>query len=601
MPDHNFNLYYFDQVDSGHFGGSLAIHVGYISPINIGDTLTFDAIYDFDYTKIGIPEFNSTITIEWNLHDGTNIGNTDSFTWQPVDPGYYYVQCIVTVTDNTDSNNTFTISEVQDWQVTSSQENVYMFTLNWKQELYPYQYNNMDIHRFLSNFPIWSSAHQNFFSNTSKLISPIFENISLSIDEWDQFVEANQTIDDEMPFGYRNKDYHMYISRVPRVIKTEYGYGFYAGQAGQMSVESLPIQAVNLLDAYPHSLKEYDSTLVHPSNLIFDFETPIFIQSDRASLITPREFVIVGLNSKGEQVTETVNLISRLPIETYNKFLIIYRIHSEEVDFKITNYLNLENFHSYESQVLVAKRIANTRGEYFEPQFYIDSNTLRIMNGNEVSGREEFTFELGNTPERLFVNNLLDLIYLSNNKIYAGKLMLDYYQIESLPSTTNNNEFIFVDDTNTPVGEVFTSTINIDKIVNELGSRNISISLENDEDIFYLQQDGSFDQENRDWISTSGLQSRITFPTTVTNDKPYIVNLVLDNRPEDFVAMSYQNKVIEYEVISDAIDLFYYDKKLWCQLTDLSYKVIDPVRLGFTSSPGQLNFQRDFQQIELLL
>lgn len=603
MSQHSFRSYFFNSIDDSYYGGTIAVHVGYYSPVNIGEDLYFSSEYSFDYDRLGIPEGNSTITFEWTLHDGTIIGTTQNFTWQPPDSGYYYVEGKVTVTDNGDANNTFSIADVDSWFVQAVGQNIYSFETKYKQELTPYRYNNLDIHRFLSNFPVWSSAHKNYFSNSSKMISPILEGVSLSLDYFDSVVENNNTLD-QIHFGYKEYDHYIYSSRIPKILRTEHGFGYYIGEDGQISLESVPISKFETKDSYPYSLKEYvyDGTS-HPSNLVFDFENNIFIQSDEASIINPVLFVVYGLNKKGETVSEEIALLSRVATESLNKYLVIYSIMTEARSFKVSNHLDCVSELSYTLNIGLAKRISSPlSGDYFEPRFEVDGTSLRILNASKNSIAEEFTFHLENVPEKIFISNLLDVVYLYNDTLYSGKLMLDYYSIDSVNSTTNNNPFVFIDDENTPVGGSFITTVDIGKLSSELGSSNLSISLKNEDDTLYLQQDGTFSALQNDWIPTTNLRNKVTFSTLVQNTSPYIIELKIDNRPDEFIAINYQNVINEKVVLENTSKLFFYNKDLWTKLTtgECPHKILDPIRLGYTSSPGKLNFFNDFQSIEFV-
>lgn len=538
-----------------------------------------------------------TESIAWFIHTGEQIGNSLSTTYTPVTDGWFSAEVVITYEDIS-AGYARTVSQDVSFFVELSSYVTLDFNLTYRTTPRVGRYSNMDMHRFMSIFPVWSSAYSNFFSNTSKLFSPMVESISQTMDEFDAYAEANKSVVPEIAFGYRGNQYEIITYEIPELIRTEYGHAYHMGPHFRRSIESSQIMAYSTRAGGACDRRELvgtDSGKVAPLRL----PSLLYVVASSASVRDPETVVLHGINEHGDEISEELVISSSVPHETMNKFKILLRSESSAPGaIRVYTYLNLSELHSSVNGLGVQKRICDISGGYFEPEYVVDENRVSVLNSYSIGRSDVYRFDAENKIEALFVNGLSDVVYLSDNKVYSAKLMLDFYNIEQPDSSTNINSFIYVSDENTPVGEDVEVTIKCDNIRDEFKGHYVKVCLENRSGRYYLGDNLTLTQDKNTWLNLMNAGNLISFSVPITNSDPYRFILEVDGRAGQFSAMTYTNKLGEVEVLSDISGIFIYNKELWAETTSSEFLIIDPVRLGFTSGTNRIYLPYKFSTVE---
>ena len=449
-------------------------------------------------------------------------------------------------------------------------------------ELSSEKLSNMDIHRFLSGMPRWSSAYYNHFSNFSKIISPVLEPISNEINTVDSQQNSFFECDE---FGYPEYLYSAPIFGIPTSVTTEHGLGKYIGEKGAASIEASRIDLITQGDEV--IIDEFSLTQIMfiSSPVIFDIPLFIYIKSD-SSILDVNTVKIYGYNEDNIYIEETISLSSNIYHMSMSKYKVITEILSDKY-IDITTVVNLSEDLLVHKEGLLQKRLTNRAGEYITPYFTVDDNNLYLNNGSSLGKNEEYKFSLDRVPEKIFINNLLDIIFLSEGSLYSSKLVLDYVDISQNNSSLNVNDFIIVDDENTSVGDVCYISIKTKKILAEyINCQQIRVSATNNSITMYLNEEHDLVNERDTWINLTTFND-LRFGIQIDNTLPYTINVELDVYSNEFSAMSYTNVLESTHIsvdIEDINDLVLFNNMLLMQIGDSGkYYKIDPVRLAYMS------------------
>lgn len=456
-----------------------------------------------------------------------------------------------------------------------------------------YEYNNMDVHRYLSYFPVWSSAHRNFFSNASKLLSPICEQITASVVEVENLSVARAI---SIPFGYREFNYTGYIADKPKAITTEYGTLAYLGEAGASTIESIPIEW--LKDTPIPRIKKVSESGTIITNMVLVYPSTLYISSDNIS--DNISVSICGVKENGAIGQEEVLVARGVAIETMSRYSVVLEAVSTNGPITVANYLDLSLDHSYSNAILPDKKICDLSGQYFEPAFELEDNDLVVYNrGFTVS--DEYKFQFINTPSAIFINDLLDIIALEDGWILASKLMLDYYNIPDTNSSVNNNDFICVQDEHTSLGETCQITINTNLIKEEINTSRIKIGIKNKDEMLYLSSSMTLEPEYNTWITLDTTGNQIIISLPINNLEPYIYSLELDGVNNVFYAISACNKLnFKRTNIGGVTNLMIYNGKLVAELDDTSLVSLEAIRGGFITSGNTAHLPWEFSLAEAI-
>jgi len=595
MADNRFNLTYFISPSVISEYGAIAIIAHQSDEARIGDTLDFDVNYWTDPSDIPAGA-SPTTTIEWINHLGDILGDQESVSYTPSVAGWYSIQATVLIEDPA-FDYKVVLSEGYTFYLAPLNGVDYKFSFPYENEMNPINYSNMDIYRFLTYFPRWSSAYTNFYSNSSKFLSPQLERISFMLDNLDQVMANNNNISDNIIFGYRTEWIKLLTLNIPDYIKTEYGYCVNLGSVSTASLDGVVISAIDTKVTLDVDKVSY-SIFAGEQQIRFGKASTLYLKSEGQIRSESDVVYINGIDRYGDFITEKIILNVFVPIETVNEYLIVKRITGNDNLITLSNYI--ESDMTYLDKSLIDKRITDSNGLYFTPEFEVYDSTLLIKNSNKVSRSEEFKFHLPFEPETILITNLLDVLLLKDNKLYSSKLMLDYYTLFPPGSSVNNNSFVFVEDENTEVGSKAVVTFNTDLLKSESLATNIRISIHNQGDIEYLKKDGSLTSEPNTWIPMDNTGNRIVFSINIDNYDPYVIELEDNHRKLPYHAMIYQNIITPILISNDVESIYFHNKQLHIKYTNSKTYIASPIRLGFVTDDRYSYIQHEFKEMEFI-
>ncbi|MDB4533412.1 hypothetical protein N9242_00970 [Vicingaceae bacterium] len=560
----------------------------------IGDSLSFDLDYWVDPNVIGANTPTESIT--WTDHGGNVLGTSSTLIYQPPTSGWYSIEVTVVLEDIPNSFE-YTISEGYTFNLLALVDLSVSFGFKYEAESTNLIYSNMDMYRFLTYFPKWSSSYINHFSNTSKFISPQLERISGMMNNLDEFLANNNIHNDNTSFEYKKNTIRILTVNTPDNIKTEYGYLVNLGEESTTSINNMNIEVIENNITFNIDKVSID-VFGGKHRIVFKTPSVVYFKSLTFPESKDKRIVVSGISIDGDFITENIILKTSIPVQSINEFLVINRVICEDIEINVSNYI--ESDISYTDRTLLSKRIVGKNGIYFTPEFIVEDTILLIMNGDEVSKREEFKFELPFIPDTILIDNLLDVFMLKDNIVYTSKLMLDNLNITSPGSSVNNNTYIVVDDENASVGTSTNVSINTEQLKNESNTSHIRISILNQGVKNYLTQSGTLTLLKDTWIEMGKTGNRIIIAMNILNSDDYVLELEENTRVESYHAMIYQNKIIPTIVAKDIDSIFFHNKNLYMQdINTVSY-LSTPIRMGFTTEGRYSYLQYDFEKTELI-
>lgn len=456
---------------------------------------------------------------------------------------------------------------------------------------------NMDIHRFLSAMPYWSSAYSNFFSNYSKMVSPVMSGVSSNLDTVDSVY--TYFFSDNL-FGYPKMQYYVPTFGTPSSVVTDLGPCEYIGEYGSCSLESYPISALRQATDPTLVLEDIDfegMTIINP--IMTTDAINLFVRCPTASVETPVLVELMGYDEDLNKCSESFVFSSNIATISSIKYRVVYEIRTSE-SIIIKSSMDLAEANSFSSKGGFSARIAKISGEYFDPYFYLEDNILHVKDGRSFARPDIFRFELDNIPEKIFITNLLDVLYLFENSIYSAKLSLDYYSISQPNSSANVNDFISIDDENTPVGDICTATVDIGKLLSEYTETNsIRIYIKNNGTKLYIDKNLAPTAESDTWIPVSYDQKKIRVQVSVEESTPYEFFLELDKDKKVFTAMTYVNLLSETEIETGIEDIALYDGKFLVKNTGEDFHECEAIRLAYMSQDSNIILFNNFETLDV--
>lgn len=437
---------------------------------------------------------------------------------------------------------------------------------------------NLDLHGLLAFMPGWSSANKNFYSNTSKVLSPIHEAITANLTYIDNFNNEG--------FGYR-ENFYQYIfdpvAKIPTNIKTSDGLYTYIGEEKATAIENYSASNISS-EAVTKSIVK--KTITGPSTLIEDAHLFIkytqFIDIDSLPVIT-----IYGITADHKKTTELIRFSSsEVTQKTLNKFKVITSILSNKplINFSIKNYFDLDHI-CYENKIGPRKKVTGKNGEYFIPSMTREDQDLFIFSNNNIVKTEEFRFFLDRPNiTKCFVNNLLDVVVIDTSEnVFIGKLFLSFVGRSQHNSTCNNNEYIFLDDEHTLPGEDITVSINANLIKAEYGESKVQVQLGDQ----FFKEDGTSDTNVNNWIDLVNIQHIFRLVVERVGKADYQFILRINGIKQEYSCMSYLNVVdLNSTAISGIDDLYVYNSDLLARSGANTMKLLT-IRKVFSSSNSE--------------
>ena len=406
--------------------------------------------------------------------------------------------------------------------------------------------NNLELHKILSNFPKWSFANQSFLSNAAKISEPIFNRL-METQAYAINMTAANMINAHETTEFLSTMYTSSFAREPLEVITDVGIFQHSGHVLENWFDSYPITNAYLLKskAFNYSYQYVPTETFN--RLSLPFETKLYVTlTDNVE----RDVTIVGINSKGQPIKETVNILPQVSSCTMNKYKAVIGIYAD-ASFDISSYPKTD---SYRSGYIDYKRIVDKAGDYFEPSFVIDGidrNTIVVKN----AFKDEYRFTTDHIIDKFVVTENLDILYISEQSLYACKPFLDTRLNLGLNSTFNNNTICNVNSEDSVMGENIIFTINIDRI------KSLS-------DVFYLKLNDSYIDllgnvlTTRKAFKAHQLPSAARFSKTKSNNEPYILSIEIENIQEVYKCGVVDNMLEPYKISDSVIDIFAFDGRI---------------------------------------
>lgn len=559
-----------------------------------GDEFTLSCAIEID-DRIIPDGANVTQDYLWTDHNNVSIGSGSTTSYFPED-GWIAVSVKVVIED-TSIGFLYEFSSDYSFYVTPLESINHTFGLQYTESTGAPSHCNMDIMKFLTYFPSWSSAHKNHYSNTSKFLSPHFERFGFELDRADTFSANNNTSQYRASYEYRTEDHTFLAVNTPKLIRTEFGICRHMGEMSSMSVDSIPVTDLSLVPCKKISKMSTDLMqgvndiqMTHPSYM--------YLKRDSEQGSQPTILDIGGINEDGEFIWEKIVLDNSIPIKTINRYYNITGCSSFEGQVRISNFIKED--HSYTDPVLMEKRISSRGGIYFSPKFEIEGRKLVVLNSDDQMHQEEYVFLLPFIPDEMIVSNLLDVFMLKDGEVWCSKLFLDYQNLSQFDSTTNNNEFICLDSETPEAGQVARLRISTGLAREEYPGSLIRVRVEHEDKTLYLSKSGTFVPEKNTWISLDETHRSLEIDYPIIKDEIIKYRLDISGRVGSFSAMSYQNK-LDFTILTKGIaEIMVHDDRLIMVDSEGNHKDAFIVRRGYLSSGTICHTHYPFKEVELL-
>lgn len=434
---------------------------------------------------------------------------------------------------------------------------------------------NLDNSRFMSNLPAWSTAYNSFFSNTAKLMDPMFGKFSGITGNIAEVMVNNLK---EYEFGYQ-KDYYYYITppnfTPPVNIKTEGGILSYIGEYGTSFLGNYPITAINLV---AHSTPIFKDQITS-TPIVLSQVSNIYFQCPDACVEGPVYFSMYGINEEGVSISEQVVMVSNDTYVSMNKYKAITRYISSDTT-NIYTYIDCSTQLSYTNSFGPQKFIADSTGNYIQPVFTLDGQYLKILNGNNLGNAEISTYYLNKVPTKAFVSSLFDVFYLNGTDLYSSKLYNDITKLQ-YNSSYNNNDFIYLNVDQPKVGDVIKIGIKMQNVIQTYGTNAIRLTAITNGTPTNIDLNGDPTTSNQMTVPNSVNFLYIPYTVTSTDDTQFVLTIAQSN--QQYAAGYYFNTVPEYHLASNVTDMFFKNNELFIEVSGNVYS-INPTRPFFMSS-----------------
>lgn len=471
---------------------------------------------------------------------------------------------------------------------------------------------NNSINILTKYFAQWSAPFNNNFSNISKLLLPYSDIVNSNIDKVVNLVLQRYRNNDLECYNniYRLPSFGKYKSikaethrikhldgRVELIGKRDIDY---AGSFTSNFFTQFPITGFELAEI-PLSLnKNYFNEELFPGTKIFDKK----LSTDCTLYISPVgqnqsvfNVVIMGSDSKGETIIETLKINKESSSETFYKYSYIYKIETPN-SITISDRLDLSKYHSIDSDVIPPKRITNKYGDFISPYLEYDDSSIIIYDQTGIVRSEEIRFDTESNLKSIYLTNSSDIISLDEAGWINTYKPYPMYDLINANGSLNNNPFIFVEEEESKIGYNVRCRIFAHDIAKRYRSDKIKITLYNGDDVFYLNKFGQLSNDENTWISSVSSADIINLSVQCTNTMPYIFSVTtLDNKV--FYAASYQDASNNMMLMGGITNMFVFNREL-CFEIDNKFYTAKPIRhIWMQYDDNEIVLDSDYKSIEL--
>lgn len=419
--------------------------------------------------------------------------------------------------------------------------------------------NNLELHKFLSSFPKWSFANQSFLSNAAKISEPAFNRL-METQAYAVYMAAANMMNGATTTEFLSKMFKVPFVKEPKEIITDVGVFENSGMAIENWFDSYPITNAYLMPA-----KIFNFTYRYvPDAPFVRFSMPLETKLNITTTDNEAsEMALVGINSKGKVIKESLSVLPHVSSTTVNRYRMIIGVYSNSsIDISTTPKTD-----SYRSGYVDFKRIVGMNGVYFEPKFVIDEtdkNVIVVQNGV----KDEYRFTLPHIIDKFLVTENLDIIYLSGDSLYCSKPYLDTRLNIGITSTFNNNEICSSNGSDVVAGGEVVFSVNNDKI-KKLSS------------LFYLRINDQYVDiygnilASKKSINAKDVPDVFLIKKTKQDSENIILSVEIENIEEVFQCGTISNKIDSYLILNNVLDVLSYNGKVHIQTISNHNEIID--------------------------
>lgn len=455
------------------------------------------------------------------------------------------------------------------------------------------QYNNLDIHRVLRYFPQWQQAYKHYYQNTGKLLGPLMQAISTKANLVDAIIEG--TYQGKLPLGYSRYSYTQTRNVIPRTIRTQVGSYEYVGDIGDCNPAMFAYKKCQLTNYDRFDKWQFSGTnMTAPKRLTAPQK--VYVKSYQAQQNKIHSIHILGHDRFGKTMREQIDLNSLSARESINLYSYIARISSED-EFVASTYLDLNQHngtHSVQSIAGFGKRIADMHGNFFDPEFYINNNTIYIYNGTSGTREDNWQMVL-DVPaeeriEHFYITPYFDILCLTDyGNLYSGKLMLDNISEKMQFEQQNNNDAIQLDyDHNNEVS----ASINVDFLKQTYRASMVRLEVKNNGEIWYVNGEGVFTKNPSEWITLENISGKTRIFFDRENQGQYEIQIRIDQTPEVLQVKTITNKIKMYKLESECANMIYTNREIVIEKAG-KFFVFDGLRMVFLSTKDGILFSEE--------
>lgn len=351
--------------------------------------------------------------------------------------------------------------------------------------------SNTFLKRYTLSMPAWSSAYKNDVSIYSKTIQPLFllpERLLYKTNEylWNNLTNTDAVLRKiELPapvFVVQNTSTKGYIPQT-LIKQTE--------SINKVTEMTLNLKRIQLFE-------NIDSTdiAMFPLQLGKVFNH-LIIKSELETIVT-----IIGFNTYGEQVTETLYVNDVAPVTSLIKYKTVESVSSLTYDnvLKISNYINCTDTNTIRYPYEIAGTVTKTK-QIDVPAYKFNPDTQCLNSYHKeniiISGDLEDSYRVKSMKDtsQFFVTNQEDLIVLTDGSLSTGLLRKTIETPMPIHPSNNNNSIVSVLTEDSYLDNVIEFQINTKDIVQSFGNVSILVKLVSEKGALYLSNENEWVEE----------------------------------------------------------------------------------------------------------
>ena len=463
-------------------------------------------------------------------------------------------------------------------------------------------------------FAKWSSPYSNKLSNMAKLILPFSSIINSNIYKMANLlgIRYRPTLLETSEYEYRINTFGKYSEVLSEINKIKYKDGRVesvgktslkdVGQYDDISFNMFPITGciLNEIDISPDRDIYTEDIAIGESILDFTFATPcrVYLSATRGQQEDISVF-IYGNDIAGNVISEEFTSKTSTTFETFHKYKNIYKVVSN-CECQVSNSVNLSINHHIESNVAPYRLITNRAGDFIDPSVRYSAGQISIIDKSSFNKEEIVRIDAGTNLKKIYLTMNSEIIALDDSGwINTYKPSLPYSEIGEINGSLNNNEYIYVEDEVSVIGEAISCRVYAHKIAERFRSTNIKVSIRNGDAVYFLNKNGYLTQDTNSWIDIVRSADILNVSVICDNNLPYVFSVNTDNSKEVFLAAAYQDNPNRNMIIGGISDMFLYNGEIVVK-RDNKFFIFQPYRHSYaTYDEDEIILDAEYSGIEL--